>query len=316
MKFDELCKTILRKDYMKELLIGLIFCIYVITGCGAATNNVKSVQSTGTGQISVPAADSGLLRVSTINPRYFTDDSGKAIYLTGSHTWSGLIDRGPTDPPAQFDFQRYLDLLQNSNHNFIRLWSRHVTRYQTYGKDVLYGAPLPWARSGPGTAVDGKPRFDLNQFNEAYFSRLRERVIAARERGIYVSLMLFGGYVEISEWAGNPFNSQNNINGIDGDLNGDGKGDTQLLPLLVGTATGDAGFMAARAAMGQTRRYADKMDLINMTPRRDLASTHYALARPGSEYLVYQPQPQPLPLISFRALTLTNGLMGCPALLF
>jgi hypothetical protein len=162
----------------------------------------------------------------------------------------------------------------------------------------------------------GKPRFDLNQFNERYFSRLRERAIAARERGIYVSLMLFGGYVEISEWAGNPFNSQNNINGIDGDLNGDGKGDTQLLPLLVGTATGDAGFMAARAAMGQTRRYADKMDLINMTPRRDLASTHYALARPGSEYLVYQPQPQPLPLISFRALTLTNGLMGCPALLF
>jgi hypothetical protein len=72
--------------------------------------------------------------------------------------------------------------------------------------------------------------------------------------------------------------------------------------------------MAARAAMGQTRRYADKMDLINMTPRRDLASTHYALARPGSEYLVYQPQPQPL--ISFRALTLTNGLMRCPALLF
>jgi hypothetical protein len=61
----------------------------------------------------------------------------------------------------------------------------------------------------------------------------------------------------------------------------------------VPTSTGDAGFMAARAAMGHTRRYADKMNLISMTPRADLASTGYALAHPGSEYLVYQPQPQP-----------------------
>ena len=43
--------------------------------------------------------------------------------------------------------------------------------------------------------------------------------------------MLFGGYVEISEWAGNPFNRQSNTNGIDGDLNGDGKGDIQIIPL-------------------------------------------------------------------------------------
>jgi hypothetical protein len=35
----------------------------------------------------------------------------------------------------------------------------------------------------------------------------------------------------------------------------------------VPTSTGDAGFMAARAAMGHTRRYADKMNLISMTPR-------------------------------------------------
>jgi len=78
--------------------------------------------------------------------------------------------------------------------------------------------------------VDGNPRFDLNQFDEGYF-RLRERVIAARERGIYVSIILFGGYVEVSEWPGNSFNSKNNINGIDGDLNGDGKGDSQIIPL-------------------------------------------------------------------------------------
>jgi Putative collagen-binding domain of a collagenase len=41
--------------------------------------------------------------------------------------------------------------------------------------------------------------------------------------------------------------------------------------------------------MGNTLTYANKMNLAAMTSRGDLASTSYALARPGSEYLVYQP---------------------------
>jgi hypothetical protein len=51
----------------------------------------------GTLGLSLPDVDSpasAVLRISPINPRYFTDGSGKAIYLTGSHTWTGLIDRG------------------------------------------------------------------------------------------------------------------------------------------------------------------------------------------------------------------------------
>jgi hypothetical protein len=56
----------------------------------------------------------------------------------------------------------------------------------------------------------------------------------------------------------------------------------------------DSGFMAARAAMGQTRRYAEKIDLSAMSPRGDLSSTGYALANPGSEYLIYQPASGPL----------------------
>jgi hypothetical protein len=46
----------------------------------------------------------------------------------------------------------------------------------------------------------------------------------------------------------------------------------------------------ARLAMGDTRRYAERVGLIDMTPRGDLASTGYALANPGSEYVVLQPQ--------------------------
>jgi len=86
---------------------------------------------------------------------------------------------------------------------------------------------LAYARTGPGEALDGKPRFDLTKFNPGYFDRLQQRVAAARNHGIYVSVMLFEGWglqFASGAWEGHPFNASNNINGINGDTNGDGKG--------------------------------------------------------------------------------------------
>jgi hypothetical protein len=50
-----------------------------------------------------------------------------------------------------------------------------------------------------------------------------------------------------------------------------------------------AAFEAGRYAMGDTLRYAQKMNLIEMEPRDDLSSTGYVLANPGKEYLILQP---------------------------
>jgi hypothetical protein len=44
-----------------------------------------------------------------------------------------------------------------------------------------------------------------------------------------------------------------------------------------------------RVAMGETRKYAERMDLAAMVPHGELASTGYCLASPGYEYLVYLP---------------------------
>ncbi len=48
-------------------------------------------------------------------------------------------------------------------------------------------------------------------------------------------------------------------------------------------------FAPARFAMGDTLRFAQRMDLVMMEPRGDLSSTGYVLANPGTEYLVLQP---------------------------
>jgi hypothetical protein len=185
---------------------------------------------------SLPAAADGPLRVHPQNPRYFADAKGRVVYLIGSHTWSDFEDLGETDPPPAFDFEAYLDFLERHHHNFVRLWRWELTKY-SYGARVYYSAPHPWPRTGPGAALDGKPRFDLSRFEQPYFDRLRDRVASAAKRGIYVSIMLFEGHGLHASlppwcWDGHPFNVSNNINGINGDPDGDGRGiETQTLQI-------------------------------------------------------------------------------------
>jgi hypothetical protein len=175
-----------------------------------------------------PAA--GPLVVSEANPRYFTVASGdaaerKAVYLTGSHIWNNLHDGlGPgascAEEPERTDYRAYLDFLTDHGHNFIRLWRwEHVRSQAAGGAFHLCMSPQPWPRIGPGAATDGKPRFDLSSFDQAYFDRLRDRVAAAGDAGLYVAVMLFDGWgLHLSpppdNVQGHPFHAANNINGI------------------------------------------------------------------------------------------------------
>ncbi|HID76356.1 MAG TPA: hypothetical protein EYP56_10215 [Planctomycetaceae bacterium] len=191
---------------------------------------IGPANGTGGGERPGRRPATGPLRVHPENPRYFTDGSGKAIYLTGAHTWCNLVDMGPSEPPPRFDFEAYLDFLEKHNHNFIRLWTWEPVSWDTPGnrqKKRHTVAPQPYARTGPGQARDGKPKFELTEYDTEYFRRLRGRVEAAGRRGIYVSVMLFEGWAmqfSPGAWGGHPFHPENNVNGIDGDADGDGNG--------------------------------------------------------------------------------------------
>jgi len=172
----------------------------------------------------------GPLVVCATNPRYFTvasDSPGeqKAVYLTGSHIWNNFHDGlGPglacSAVPEQNDYGAYLTFLKEHGHNFIRLWRWEHFKSQAVGGGFhLCMTPQPWQRTGPGAAKDGKPKFDLSRFDDAYFDRLRERVIAAGKQGIYVAVMFFDGWglhlgPPPDNVEGHPFHTANNINGI------------------------------------------------------------------------------------------------------
>jgi hypothetical protein len=153
-----------------------------------------------------------------------------AIYLTGSHTWNNLVDMGPGKEPDAFDFEACIEWMKGYNHNFIRLWAWELMTWDTSGNreenaEVHTITPQPWKRTGPGNALDSKPKFNLEKFNPNYFKRLKQRVELAAENDIYVSVMLFEGWgLQFSPDAfeNHPFHPENNINGINGDANGDG----------------------------------------------------------------------------------------------
>ncbi len=173
-------------------------------------------------------AIAGPLVVSKTNPRYFTtasDPEVRAIYLTGSHIWNNFHDgMGPgtdcADTVEELDYDEYLKFLKDHGHNFIRLWRWEQFRSQAAGGNFhLCMTPQPWLRTGPGEAKDGKPKFNLEEFNPSYFDRLRERVVAAGNQGIYVGVMFFDGWALHLSPApdhveGHPFHTANNVNGI------------------------------------------------------------------------------------------------------
>ena len=188
--------------------------------------------------ILVTGVQAGPLRVLSANPRYFTDASGKAIYLAGFHN-TNFQTYYISDGSPPWDYNKYLNLLRQNNNNYIRLWIWEHAGW----------SPLPYNRPGPGTTGDGQRKFDLNSLNQSFFDQLRSHVIAAGNRGIYVSIMLFGGWSVNSSfysaandvWEAHPFNAANNINGINGDLNGNGDGEeTHTLANTAVTAIQDA----------------------------------------------------------------------------
>jgi len=216
---------------MRTFSLGTILVLcYLAYGCGDGELPGQVVYAATT---IAPATEP--LSTLPSRSRYFVTSHGDPVYLTGSHTHLNLVDRPGEDPALAFE--TYLEFLKHHNHNFTKLWAQEDTRH----------VPLPYVRVGPSKASDGKPKFDLTRLNQVYFDRLRARVTAAGREGIYVAVMLFNGWSvegKVSRrdvWSKHPFHSANNVNGIDGDPNGDREGvEVQTLKIPAVTAIQEA----------------------------------------------------------------------------
>jgi hypothetical protein len=227
----------MKVKFLRLIVFMSLWLVVTVYGQQVEGQVDESVPSWSFLRTTVPVPAHGLLSVSKTNPRYFADGLGRTILLAGSHTWSNLQDNSNRNPPIPFNYDAFLDFLVMHGHNFFRLWAWEQGRWDVTGtEDQNWFAPPVFQRTGPGLALDGLPKYDLSKFNQVYFDRMRDRVKQAQERGIYVSIMLFNGFSVVKQkgsslpkgknpWMGHPLNAANNINGVNGDLNGDNSGE-------------------------------------------------------------------------------------------
>ncbi len=127
------------------------------------------------------AGVAGPLKVLESNPRYLTDGTGKVVLLVGSHDWNVFQDYvGPRDCPRhRLPFPTFLRNLVDWGHSFTRGWT---------WEDAYY-APSPYRQAC------GDSRYVLEPpLNPNYLRRLKQRIRAADQAGLYTSVMLFQGW--------------------------------------------------------------------------------------------------------------------------
>ena len=161
----------------------------------------------------------GPLVQSTSNSRYFViQGTTQAVLLSGSHTWNDFLDIGLNGTPTTFDFNGFVSFLTAHKQNATILWRKDLPTECGWINGTDVQTPWPWLRPGPGTASDGQAKWDLSQLNQAYFDRLRQRVMQLQGSGIYAIVELFDGNNLTSARCSNdgyPFTGANNVNGVD-----------------------------------------------------------------------------------------------------
>ena len=192
---------------------------------GATTGNVVvtvgGVASNGVNFTVLNSVGTGPLRTLASNPHYFTDGSGKAILLSGSHTWNDVQDTGNAGATTPIDYNAYVNFLKAHGQNATILWHKDLPTFCSWGAGGTWriaDSGFPWVRSSTPGASDGFNKWDLSTFNQAYFDRLRARTVQLQQNGIYAIVEFFDGLGLLSNRCSNdgyPFTGGNNVNGVD-----------------------------------------------------------------------------------------------------
>jgi hypothetical protein len=171
----------------------------------------------GAGAANVASGKGGALAISPHNPHYFQTADGRSVVLIGDYTWGTFSD-------ADFDYKAQFATLQANGLNFARVWLWWGAEQFPPPDNKLHIEPF--LRPGPGKANDGRPKYDLSQFNPAFFDRLRDLCAAARQRGIFLQLITMDAWMlkHAHLWKLHAFHRDNNVNGVDGDPRNTGTG--------------------------------------------------------------------------------------------
>jgi hypothetical protein len=145
------------------------------------------------------------------NPHYFSYQGKPILLITSGEHYGAVMN-------PDFDYKIYLQTLQKDGLNLTRTMTGayfepagafNISK-NTLGPDKQKFL-CPWKRATDQT------KFDLNQWNDAYFIRLKDFMTEAQKSGVIVELSLFCPFYEEMQWELSPFNIKNNVNRL-GDI--------------------------------------------------------------------------------------------------
>lgn len=193
----------------KYLLENIIFLVPFLAsgqlagdGCAAAYASFKKKDS-----VVVPVS------IHPDNPKCFLFRGKPMVFLTATEHYGSVMNR-------PFRFERYLADAAAKGISYTRLFLlfRELQSAQNPYSTCKPESPdyiSPFLRSGPGKALDGELKYDLDRWNPEFFSRLQKFLDLASSYGIVVELTLLSNMYEPPVWELNPLHAANNINGME-----------------------------------------------------------------------------------------------------
>jgi hypothetical protein len=142
------------------------------------------------------------------NPRYLWFRNKPLALISASEHYGSVINR-------PFDYEKYLADASSHKMTMTRtfLLYRELQSARNPSSPCKPESPdylSPFARTGPGKALDGEPTYDLDQWNPEYFERLHRFLDLASKYGIVVELTVFSNTYSPDVWALNPLRAENN----------------------------------------------------------------------------------------------------------
>jgi hypothetical protein len=157
------------------------------------------------------AAKPGTLSLHPENPHYFLWRGQPTVLITSGEHYGAVLN-------LDFDFHLYLDTLAADGLNLTRTFTggAYVEPQGAFNIARNTLAPerfiCPWARSDTPGYNGGGNKFDLEQWDPAYFKRLKDFVAHAEKVGVVVEVNLFCPFYDQEKWKLSPFHPDNNIN--------------------------------------------------------------------------------------------------------
>jgi hypothetical protein len=145
------------------------------------------------------------------NPHYFLYRGKPTVLVTSAEHYGAVLN-------LDFDFVKYLDTLAADGLNHTRTW---VGTYReipgSFGITDNSLAPLPGRFICPWAQRGGV--FNLQEWDDAYFVRLKDFLTQASARGIVVEVNLWcPNYNDDKKqgllWKASPLHASNNVNGV------------------------------------------------------------------------------------------------------